>query len=165
LHLLASHNTPPALVEARRHTPLRPGANDPIGRMITTKTVIHTSDAMAEQAYTDEHDPGRQLAAAVDLGGARTILAIPMLDGERTDRFVHRIPPGGSSLYRQADRTCHELRQPSRHCHREHTAAQRTAGIAAAADRHCRRTKGDQPLDLRSPISAQHFGRIGCPSV
>ena len=79
LHLLASHNTPPALVEARRHTPLRPGANDPIGRMITTKTVIHTSDAMAEQAYTDEHDPGRQLAAAVDLGGARTILAIPML--------------------------------------------------------------------------------------
>ena len=42
LHLLASHNTPPALVEARRHAPLRPGTNDPIGRMITTKTAIHT---------------------------------------------------------------------------------------------------------------------------
>ena len=69
LHLLASYNTPPALVEARRHTPLRPGMNDPIGRMITTKTVIYTSDATAEQAYTDDHDPGRQLAAAVDLGG------------------------------------------------------------------------------------------------
>ena len=79
LHLLASHNTPPAFVEARRRSPLRPGGNDPIGRMITTKTVVHLSDALAEQAYTDEHDPGRQLAAAVELGGARTILAIPML--------------------------------------------------------------------------------------
>jgi len=79
LHLLASHNTPPAFVEARRHLPLRPGGNDPIGRMITTKAVVHLSDAMVEQAYTDEHDPGRQLAAAVELGGARTILAIPML--------------------------------------------------------------------------------------
>ena len=79
LHLLASHNTPPAFVEARRHLPLRPGGNDPIGRMITTKAVVHLSDAMAERAYTDEHDPGRQLAAAVELGGARTILAIPML--------------------------------------------------------------------------------------
>ena len=89
LHLLASHNTPPALVEARRHTPARPGTNDPIGRMITTKTVIHTSDAMAEQAYTDEHNPGRQLAAAVDLGGARTILAIPMLkDNELIGSFT-----------------------------------------------------------------------------
>ncbi len=79
LHLLASHNTPPAFVEARRHLPLRPGGNDPIGRMITTKAVVHLSDAMVEQAYTDEHDPGRQLAAAVELGGARTILASPML--------------------------------------------------------------------------------------
>jgi GAF domain-containing protein len=93
LHLLASHNTPPALVEARRHTPARPGTNDPIGRMITTKTVIHTSDAMAEQAYTDEHNPGRQLAAAVDLGGARTILAIPML---RDNELI-----GSFTVYRQ----------------------------------------------------------------
>ena len=93
LHLLASHNTPPALVEARRHTPLRPGTNDPIGRMITTKTVIHTSDAMAEQAYIDEHDPGRQLSAAVDLGGARTILAIPML---RENELI-----GSFTVYRQ----------------------------------------------------------------
>jgi two-component system, NtrC family, sensor kinase len=93
LHLLASHNTPPALVEARRQTPARPGTNDPIGRMITTKTVIHTSDAMAEQAYTDEHNPGRQLAAAVDLGGARTILAIPML---RDNELI-----GSFTVYRQ----------------------------------------------------------------
>jgi hypothetical protein len=115
LHLLASHNTPPALVEARRRTPARPGTNDPIGRIITTKTVIHTSDAMAEQAYTDEHNPGRQLAAAVDLGGA-DYFGYSDAEGSRTDRFVHRISAGGSSFYRQADRVGHELRRPS--CHR-----------------------------------------------
>ncbi len=93
LHLLASHNTPPAFVEARRQTPLRPGGNDPIGRMITSKAVIHLSDATAEQAYTDEHDPGRQLAAAVELGGARTILAIPML---RENELI-----GSFTLFRQ----------------------------------------------------------------
>ena len=93
LHLLASHKTPPALVEARRHSPLCPGTNEPIGRMITTKTVIHTFDAMAEQAYTDEHDPGRQLAAAVELGGARTTLAIPML---RENELI-----GSFTVYRQ----------------------------------------------------------------
>jgi two-component system, NtrC family, sensor kinase len=90
LHLLASHNTPPALVEARRHSPLRPGGNDPIGRMIATKTVIHVSDATADQAYI-EHDPG--LTAAVELGGARTILTIPML---RENELI-----GAFTVYRQ----------------------------------------------------------------
>jgi len=93
LHLLASHNAPPAFVEARRHSPLRPGGNDPIGRMITTKTAIHLSDAMAEQAHTDEDNPGRQLAAAIELGGARTILAIPML---RENELI-----GSFTLFRQ----------------------------------------------------------------
>src|SRR5271169_1514263 len=52
LHLLASHNTPPALVEARRRTPLRLRPNSVSGRMKATNTVIHVSDAMADQAYT-----------------------------------------------------------------------------------------------------------------
>ena len=86
LHLLATLNTPPALADARRRSPLRPGSS-PIGRMVATKTVIHVSDATAEPAYTEEPDPG--LAAAVDLGGARTILAIPMLkDNELIGSFT-----------------------------------------------------------------------------
>jgi GAF domain-containing protein len=52
LHLLASHNTPPALVEARGQSPLRLGPDSVSGRMIATKTVIHVSDAMADRAYT-----------------------------------------------------------------------------------------------------------------
>ena len=90
LHLLASHNTPPALVEARGQSPLRLGPDSVSGRMIATKTVIHVSDAMADRAYT-EHDPG--LTAAVELGGARTILAIPML---RENELI-----GSFTVYRQ----------------------------------------------------------------
>jgi len=52
LHLLASHNTPPALVEARRRTPLRLRPNSVVGRMMATKGVIHVSDAMADQTHT-----------------------------------------------------------------------------------------------------------------
>ena len=50
-----------------------------------------------------------------------------MLKESRTGRCVHLVPPGSSSLHRQADRTGYELRRPSRHRHRERAAAQRTA--------------------------------------
>ena len=76
LRLVAGHNTPPALVEARRHTPLRPATNDPIGRMIKTQTVIHVPDAREEQAYI-EREPS--IVVGVELGGVRTLVAVPML--------------------------------------------------------------------------------------
>jgi two-component system NtrC family sensor kinase len=76
LRLVAGHNTPPALVEARRHTPLRPATNDPIGRMIKTQTVIHVPDAREEQAYI-EREPS--IVVGVELGGVRTFVAVPML--------------------------------------------------------------------------------------
>ena len=76
LRLVAGHNTPPALVEARRHTPLRPATNDPIGRMIKAKTVIYVPDAREEQAYI-EREPS--IVVGVELGGVRTFVAVPML--------------------------------------------------------------------------------------
>ena len=39
LHLVATHNLPPALAEFRGRTPLRPGSENPISRMLVTKTV------------------------------------------------------------------------------------------------------------------------------
>ena len=51
------------------------------------------------------------------------------------------------------------------HCDREHAAPQRTARIAAAADRHRRRAQGHQPLDLRSSGGARHAGRVGGPAL
>ena len=91
LHLLASHNTPPALAEARKHSPLRPFAETPVGRMVAHKAAFHSADMTAMPGYIDRSDPGA--VAAVELGGVRTILAIPML---KENEMI-----GSFSLYRQ----------------------------------------------------------------
>jgi GAF domain-containing protein len=76
LRLIAGHNTPSALLEARKLSPLRPAVNDPISRMIASKSVIHVRDAREEQAYI-EREPS--IAVGVELGGVRTFVAVPML--------------------------------------------------------------------------------------
>jgi class 3 adenylate cyclase len=77
LHLVGSHNTPLALVEARKHSPLRPHPDDPLSRMLQTRAVTHIADVAAEKTYVEERDPG--IVAAIELGGARTMLLVPML--------------------------------------------------------------------------------------
>ena len=77
LHLVATHNTPPAFAEARRRLPNRPNPKTSLGRMIATKNVVHVADAAVEPGYAEQHDPGA--VAAVELGGVRTVLYVPML--------------------------------------------------------------------------------------
>ena len=77
LHLAASHNTPPAFAEARRRSPNRPNPKSPVGRMIETKAVVHIADAKKQPGYSIERDPA--LVAAVELGGVRTVLYVPLL--------------------------------------------------------------------------------------
>ena len=91
LHLLASHNTPPALADARKHSPLRPYAETPVGRMVLHKAAFHLADMTVMPGYIDRSDPGA--VAAVELGGVRTILAIPML---KENEMI-----GSFSVYRQ----------------------------------------------------------------
>ena len=125
LHLVATHNTPPAFAEARRRSPLRPMEN-PIGRMLATKTVIHVADlARTSATLNDAIRTSRRRRAwrRTDVSGCSDV------EGERTDRCVHRLPPRSSSVHRQADRAGAELRRTGRHCHREHAAAERTARI------------------------------------
>ena len=90
LHLVATNNTPPALAEARRRSP--PTTRDPlIDRMVATKTVAHIPDLAAEPTYIKQRIP--PLVAAVELGGIRTLLLVPMLkENELLGMF---------SLYRQ----------------------------------------------------------------
>jgi GAF domain-containing protein len=76
LNLAAAHNTPPAFEEARR-SPRRPDPKMPIGRMLSTKTAIHVVDLAADQSYIEHRIP--EVIAAVELGSARTFLAVPML--------------------------------------------------------------------------------------
>ena len=91
LHLIATHNTPPAFAEYRKQKPVRPGTTSVVGRTVTTKTVVHIADAAALPAYVDERDPA--FVAAVELGGVRTFLAVPML---KENELI-----GAFSVYRQ----------------------------------------------------------------
>jgi class 3 adenylate cyclase len=76
--LLAAHNTPPAFVAYRTHSPeILPDPKTAFGRILATRTVVHIADAMTLEGYVERSNPG--LVAAVELGGTRTHLFVPML--------------------------------------------------------------------------------------
>ncbi len=78
LHMLSAHNAPPAFAEARRRLPQRPSReNQLMGRMLETKAAVQVADAAATPGYVNRSDTGA--VAAVELGSARTVLAVPML--------------------------------------------------------------------------------------
>ncbi len=72
----ASLNTPAAFAEVRGRSSFRPGPKNPISRMIATKQVVHVTDVAASEAYA-ERDP--VTVAAVELGGVRALIVVPML--------------------------------------------------------------------------------------
>jgi GAF domain-containing protein len=83
---VALHNAPPAFADYVRRGLLRPGPNLPLSRMARTKQVVHIADITMEEAYI-ERDP--LAVAGADLGGYRTILAVPMLkESELIGGFV-----------------------------------------------------------------------------
>src|SRR6202051_234654 len=73
---VAMHGAPPAYVESRLHKLVHPGPDTSIGRVVATKRVVQVEDASADAGYSTG-DPMR--VAAVDLGGIRTLLVVPML--------------------------------------------------------------------------------------
>jgi GAF domain-containing protein len=93
LHLVATHNTPPALAEVRRRSPLRPNPQSFIARMVATKAAINIPDLAAEPFYI-ERNPSA--VAAVELADMRSILLVPML---RKNDLI-----GAISVYQQTVR-------------------------------------------------------------
>jgi adenylate cyclase len=84
LHPAAQFNTPAALLEAQtRRGPFRPLAGSHLDRVMRTKQVSHTAD------YAAEGIP----SPSVTLGGARSIVIVPML---KDDVLI-----GAISIYRQ----------------------------------------------------------------
>jgi len=78
LHLMATHNLPPAFAEVRGRTShYHPHPKSLFGRLVASKVAVHTADSAAEQVYTEKLDP--TYVAAVELGGCRTVLGVPML--------------------------------------------------------------------------------------
>jgi GAF domain-containing protein len=92
LHLIATRNTPAAFAaEVSRRSPYRPDPKTITGRMLKTKAVVHIADLATEPAYIEERHPA--FVAGVELGGVRTILAVPML---KEDDLI-----GSFTVYRQ----------------------------------------------------------------
>ncbi len=85
LRLVASHNTPAALAATRSRVRINP--NFPFGRMVATKKAVHVADIRTEEGYVKQRDP--QLVGPAEIGGVRTVLAVPMLkDGELIGSFT-----------------------------------------------------------------------------
>jgi GAF domain-containing protein len=78
LHIVATHNTPPAFAEERKRSPYRPDPKSPVGRMVAVQTAMHVRDVMADDAFVARRDSGA--VAAVELGRARTVLSVPLLN-------------------------------------------------------------------------------------
>ena len=73
---VAMHGAPPAYVESRLHKLFHPGPATGISRALQTKRAVQIEDASKDQGYS-ERDPIR--VSAVELGGVRTLLDVPML--------------------------------------------------------------------------------------
>jgi two-component system, NtrC family, sensor kinase len=76
---VATHNAPPAYIEARsRDLLLRPPPDVPLGRVVITKQAVQIADLTTTQSYIERHP---FVVSAVDLGGYRAVLVVPMLKG------------------------------------------------------------------------------------
>jgi GAF domain-containing protein/DNA-binding response OmpR family regulator len=77
---IATLGVTPAYAEYLNRGPIRPGPTTGLGRVASTRQTIHIVDTKTEQAYTDR-EPLR--VATAELGGARSLLNVPMLkEGE-----------------------------------------------------------------------------------
>jgi GAF domain-containing protein/nitrogen-specific signal transduction histidine kinase len=76
----AVRDATPAFIDYLRREPPRPDPRNALGRALRVKGPIHIADTKAEPAYS-EREPSR--VAAVEIAGARTFLAVPMLRGDR----------------------------------------------------------------------------------
>ena len=138
---VATHNAPPAYVEARTRKLIRPPPDATLGRVAATKQVVHIADITTIPSYL-ERNPF--VVTPVELGGYRTTLGVPMLkDGQRANRRDHHQSPGGVPVHRQADRSAEELRRAGGHRHREHPLAERAAPAHERLDRSTRAADRD----------------------
>jgi GAF domain-containing protein len=81
---------PPAFAEFWQRGPQRPGPRTALGRLLETKQTVHIVDVKTEPAYVDGE---LVFVAAVNLGGFRTLVNVPML---KENELI-----GAIAIYRQ----------------------------------------------------------------
>jgi signal transduction histidine kinase len=93
----AAHNLPSAFGEVRRQGLFRPIPGGPVSEALKTRRPAHALDLAATRAHAERHP---QSVAVVELGGARTSLAVPMLKDDA--------PIGVIVIFRQEVRAFNE---------------------------------------------------------
>jgi GAF domain-containing protein len=89
--IIAVHGAAAAYTEyLQQHGYKRPGPETVVTRIATTKQLVHLADLAASRGYTERDSV---VVAAVELGGVRTMLGVPML---KEDELI-----GAILLYRQ----------------------------------------------------------------
>jgi signal transduction histidine kinase len=73
---VGTKDLPTAWAEFLEHNKIPPHPMVPLGRALMTKQVVHVADATTDEGYIQGH-PG--MVAVVELGGARTLMVVPML--------------------------------------------------------------------------------------
>ena len=73
------HNVPPQYADARRRELIRPHPESALAEVTKTRQPVQIQDMRMSPAYV-EGDP--TVVAVADLGGARTIVVVPMLKDE-----------------------------------------------------------------------------------
>jgi GAF domain-containing protein len=78
LRIVAAHDVPPEFAEVRRRASFVPAPGGHIAEAITTKQAVQVADLAVTRGYAKRSPP---TVAAVELGGVRTAVAVPMLKG------------------------------------------------------------------------------------
>ena len=89
-HTVAIRGVPAPFAEFRRQNPPEYGPGTGVARLLSGERVVHFADAADTDVYR-HGDPNQR--AVVDLGGARTMLVVPLLKDEALRGFI--------TLYRQ----------------------------------------------------------------
>jgi signal transduction histidine kinase len=87
---VATHNVPLEFAESRKREPFRPPTGSAHARIVATKEIAHLVDAREDPGYL-ARDPFA--VAAVELGGVRTLVMVPML---KDSELI-----GAMTIYRQ----------------------------------------------------------------
>jgi two-component system, NtrC family, sensor kinase len=85
IRTVAARGVPPAFAEFRKNNPPDYGPGTGPARILAGERVVHIADLKSGDAYRTG-DPNRR--AVVDLGGARTVLLVPLLKNEAVLGYI-----------------------------------------------------------------------------
>ena len=119
-------NAPAALPKRGSAIPCQPDTRHRLGRVAAHESRSSTSrTCMADPAYTS-------VDASPKLGGARTVLGVPLLQGRRAGRHDRHLTARRSIRSPTSRSSWSELRRAGRDRHRERAAAQRVCAPRSA---------------------------------